>query len=289
LSIILCSVPAIWHWKHNNIPAIFLIIWVNWFTVSCFVDSFIWPDDHALLTGWEGGIYCDIQSKVAVGAFAGNLGAVAAIARNLANILSDNITVVRTKAVRRKELIKDLTLCLAVPILMMITHYFFQPSRYVLYAITGCQAMFDLSWLGIVFHLMWMPIQGVMAGYFAVLVIWRIHKHRRRFSDLLSNNSNITKSRFMRLFILSIILLVIEVPVTFYIFYLNLNAPILPYNWDRIHGEGWLYITKIPTNGQILFDRWIPVGTGFLIFIVFGLGKDAVVMYRDWLNMIGVG
>lgn len=167
LSIILCSVPAIWHWQHKNYPAIFLIVWINWFTVSCFVNSFIWPNDHVLMTGWDGGIYCDIQTKVAVGAFAGNLGALAAIARNLANILSDNITVVRTRAVRRKELIKDLLLCLGAPILMMLTHYFFQPTRYVIFAITGCNAIFDLSWLGIVLHLMWTPIQAVLSGYFA--------------------------------------------------------------------------------------------------------------------------
>lgn len=120
-------------------------------------------------------------------------------------------------------------------------------------------------------------------------MIWRIHKHRRRFEDLLSNNSSLTRSRFTRLFILSVMLLVIEVPVTFYIFYLNLNAPMLPYDWDRVHGEGWLGITKIPTNGRIQFDRWIPVGTGFLVFAVFGLGKDAMTMYREWLNIIGIG
>jgi hypothetical protein len=50
---------------------------------------------------------------------------------------------------------------------MMLTHYFFQPTRYVIFAITGCNAIFDLSWLGIVLHLMWTPIQAVLSGYFA--------------------------------------------------------------------------------------------------------------------------
>jgi hypothetical protein len=121
-------------------------------------------------------------------------------------------------------------------------------------------------------------------------VIYRLHKRRRRFNALLSGNSNLTRSRFVRLFILSIMLLVIFMPITFYVFAKNLDLEWLPYSWDAVHyGNDWLWIRKIPTNGFVNFDRWVPVGTGILVFLIFGLGKDAMVLYRSWLNKIGIG
>jgi pheromone a factor receptor len=106
----------------------------------------------------------------------------------------------------------------------------------------------------------------------------------------LSNNSSLTRSRFLRLFILSILLLLIFLPITFYVFARNLDFEWLPYSWEEVHyGDNWLWIRKIPTNGNINFDRWVPIATGVLVFLIFGLGKDAMMLYRAWLNTIGVG
>jgi pheromone a factor receptor len=167
VSLLLCCVPLIWHWRNKNVPAVFLIIWLSVFNFCSFINSFIWPDDISLLTGWEGGIYCDIQVKVLIAGFTGHLGAMAAIARNLAVILSDDAPVVRTKAIRRRELYKDLALCLAIPIFMMTVHYVVQPRRYILMTITGCTAAVDRSWPTIVLLFMWPPISALLAGYFS--------------------------------------------------------------------------------------------------------------------------
>jgi pheromone a factor receptor len=45
----------------------------------------------------------------------------------------------------------------------------------------------------------------------------------------------------------------------------------------------------VPTDGVVRFDRWFSITTGFVIFLFFGLGKDALEMYRSWLVMIGFG
>lgn len=39
----------------------------------------------------------------------------------------------------------------------------------------------------------------------------------------------------------------------------------------------------------VLYDRWTNLGCGLLIFFFFGLGKDAVGMYREWLVKLGLG
>lgn len=40
---------------------------------------------------------------------------------------------------------------------------------------------------------------------------------------------------------------------------------------------------------QVLYDRWLNLACGFLVFLFFGLGKDAKNMYREWLVKMGLG
>jgi pheromone a factor receptor len=39
----------------------------------------------------------------------------------------------------------------------------------------------------------------------------------------------------------------------------------------------------------VLYDRWINLACGCLIFFFFGMGKDAKGMYREWLIKVGLG
>lgn len=93
----------------------------------------------------------------------------------------------------------------------------------------------------------------------------------------------------MRLFIMSLTLIVILSPVQFYVFYRNLAVSRIPYSWDTIHGAEWWQIIMVPTGGVVEFDRWIRIACGFLVFFFFGLGKDAMKMYRAWLLRLGFG
>jgi len=122
------------------------------------------------------------------------------------------------------------------------------------------------------------------------LVLVRVHRYRQQFGDILrSSNSGLTTSRFIRLFVLSLVLLVINLPLTFYVFYRNLDQPWTAYDWDSVHGNGWNYIIRIPSYDIVQFDRWVSVGAGYILFFVFGMGGDALKMYRGWLDTIGIG
>jgi len=113
-----------------------------------------------------------------------------------------------------------------------------------------------------------------------------MHKYRKEFSEVLrSSNSNLTKSRFMRLFWLSITLIVVTLPVQYYVLYRNSSVPFVKYSWDNIHAD-W-GITMVPTGGVVTFDRWIQIAIGFAVFIFFGLGQDARTMYSKWLIALG--
>ena len=88
---------------------------------------------------------------------------------------------------------------------------------------------------------------------------------------------------------MSLILLAIFLPVQCYIFYRNATFPLQPYSWSIIHGKEWWDIFLIPTYGSVTFDRWVRIALGFTVFFCFGLGQDAMMMYRTWLLKMGLG
>lgn len=45
----------------------------------------------------------------------------------------------------------------------------------------------------------------------------------------------------------------------------------------------------IPTGGKVYYDRWMQLALGFAVFVFFGLGQDAQIMYRKWLLKAGFG
>ena len=118
----------------------------------------------------------------------------------------------------------------------------------------------------------------------------RMRRYRNNFAEILSSsNSNLTKKRFLRLFGLSLALLLIMMPGEFYLLSQNLAMPLIPYSWALVHGPDWGHIMLIPSEGTVAVDRWLQIAVGFAVFIFFGLGSDALEMYRKWLLAVGLG
>lgn len=124
-----------------------------------------------------------------------------------------------------------------------------------------------------------------------MIVLYRLFKYKRDFSFIVSSSGTTTKSRFLRLLIISLLLLVGSYPVQLYLLYFNLTEylPWLPYSWSYVHGPQWGEIEKTPMLGQVFFDRWIHVVAGYLLFVFFGFGNDATLMYRSALLKLGFG
>lgn len=122
--------------------------------------------------------------------------------------------------------------------------------------------------------------------------MYRLHKYRSQFGDILqSSNSNINKSRFLRLFLLAFTMFLAILPTQAFVVWKNvtLSLPWHSYSWSTLHGPKWDKIFKIPTNGQVFFDRWIPIASGFMFFIFFGCGRDASKMYISICRYFGLG
>lgn len=115
-----------------------------------------------------------------------------------------------------------------------------------------------------------------------------MRRYRQEFAAVLgSTGSNLTKSRFKRLFLMSATLTLIVLPVQFYVLAQNTSFPFIRYNWSAVHGKSWQDIIMRSTQGTVYYDRWVHIAIGFTMFLFFGLGAEALKMYRGWLLTCG--
>lgn len=156
--------PILWHIKTKNIASISLVLWIGIFNTISFTNAFIWGEN--IFTAWEGRVFCDIEIKFLIGAITGQIGACAAVTRSLANIMRDDLPVMKTRAEKRRQMIVDLLLCYGIPSWMIGIHYIVQPDRYWLVQVTGCTPTVDNSWPSIVLVFIWPPIMALVAMYF---------------------------------------------------------------------------------------------------------------------------
>ncbi|KAJ5619206.1 hypothetical protein N7510_003190 [Penicillium lagena] len=288
----LCITPLILHAKNRNFPTTCLVCWSIVLNLFNIINAFLWPRDN-VDEWWDGTGLCDIEVKVYVAGYIAVPGTLVGMFRGLAIVMdTDRATLVPSKTQRWRNRSVDLLFCVITPAIAMITHIVYQESRYLLYSISGCVNNYDTSYMSLLLAYIWPPIICLIAAYYCCLVIIRLHRYRSDFGVILqSYNSNLNKSRFLRLFFLALTMLAAILPVQGYVLYydITLGLPWHPYSWDNLHGPAWYKIIKVPAYGQVFFDRWSPIGSGFLIFVFFGFGRDATRIYRRFARFLGLG
>ncbi|OJJ48261.1 hypothetical protein ASPZODRAFT_61636 [Penicilliopsis zonata CBS 506.65] len=291
LSIIISIPPFLLHWKNRNFPATLLIVWFLLTNVFNITNALLWPNDDTK-SWWDGKGLCDFEVKIMIASYVGVPGAMLCIFRSLALVLdTDRATLVPSRSQRWRTHVTEILFCVAIPVLAMALQIVYQKNRYMLFAISGCINSFDESWVSLALSFAWPTIISFGAAYYCCVVIYRLHKYRSQFGDILSaSSSKYNKSRFLRLFFLAATLLLGILPVFVWILYYNvtLSLPWHAYSWHKVHSSDWNTIYKIPTGGQAFFDRWIPIIASILIFVFFGFGRDATRLYRSCLMHLGV-
>ncbi|KAJ5576009.1 hypothetical protein N7535_002935 [Penicillium sp. DV-2018c] len=293
-SIALAIPPIILHGKNRNFPASSLIFWSILLNIFNIVNSLTWPTDDDIHSAWDGSGLCDIEVKLMAASYLGIPGSLMCIFRSLALVLdTDRATLVPSRSQRWRNRFMEVMFCVVAPVLAMITHIIWQRSRYILFSISGCVNDFDESWVSLALAWVWPPIFCLVAGYYCFLVLIRVHKYRSDFASILrASSSSLSKSRFLRLFFLALTMLVCILPLQAYVVYSNveLSLPWHAYSWSRNHQKSsWYNIQKMESYGEVFFDRWTPVASGYLIFIFFGFGRDATRMYRTVFWVLGFG
>ena len=286
LSAFLCVPPFAWHLRKRNTGASALTFWLIMLNFFSFVNGMIWPTDN-IFEWWSGTVFCDIEIRLFLGGTVGVQAGVLCIMRDLARALDTNRPRGSSDAQKRNRLIVDLLLCFGLPTYFMAIYYIVQPGRYYVFAIQGCWPPIDDSWLSIVLLFMWPLLLLVVAGYYACLILVRIYRHRRDFSRLLSSAST-TRSRFVRLFIVALMALFCFLPLQIY-YVVKIIPNLHPFHWSWTHSN-WNAVVNYPTQGHILlWDHWVWITCGYIVFAFFGLAADAREMYMAWMKKSGIG
>jgi pheromone a factor receptor len=124
---------------------------------------------------------------------------------------------------------------------------------------------------------------------YAVILSYRLYRYRREFVRLVAAR-NTTKSRFIRLFIICIIILAAYVPYTFWILAVVWRPLLGSYSWHRVHDPATFNsIIKQPSHGSVSIFKWGQVASGYVLFFVFGTGTDAYNTYKKMLIAMGLG
>lgn len=68
------------------------------------------------------------------------------------------------------------------------------------------------------------------------------------------------------------------------------SVPHVPFDWALVHDpDVWGVIQKTPSNGSVIYTRYVWLVSAFLVFVLFGFGRDAGRMYATGLRAVGLG
>lgn len=283
----LLLLPAfIWHCRCKNTPAIFLIFWLLFLDLNSFICAIIWSNEN-FYENWDGKVYCDIALKLELGSSCGKIAAVSALALNLYMVLCAKNPIFMGAKSKRK-LFLDLAICLITPIFVMSTSYVVQASRYVVGRYRGCTNTFYYTYLSLIFYSIWNLIWAVVALVFAALTLIKYFTKKKDVNNILKcTNSGLNFRKFARLLIFSILIIIALVPLAVYNFASDAKYYRGPFIWKEIHTSYWGEIVYYDLGISTCYDRFIDIGLSFIAFIIFGLGSDALTMYKKILGHIG--
>ena len=88
---------------------------------------------------------------------------------------------------------------------------------------------------------------------------------------------------------MSLILIVGVLPYNIFIICQLSSLVSIDYKWTRIHGPDWNSVVKVPSYGQLRYDRWSTIAFGYILFFLFGTGTDAHNSYKRMLVSVGLG
>ena len=168
LVILIIDTPAfVWYIKARNLAASSLVFWILIANLMNFINPLIWPTDN-VEDWWYGYGLCDIEAKLQIALWLGVVGSIVCIMRDLAHVLdTDSTTLSSSPAHRRRQIAITTLFCFGGPAYAVAVHFIVQPSRYFIFAISGCTASFVNSWPKLLLIFIWPPVLCVVAVYYS--------------------------------------------------------------------------------------------------------------------------
>lgn len=284
ISIAVNTPSLIFHIRSKNVPAIVLIVCIEIMLIKYLVDTIIWGGSN-YETAWDGKVWCDIMVRLQIGAPFGCLCSLFAMLLNLYIILRADKLTLKWFNHKKIKLVIELLLCLFFPILIMGISYFAQVMRYSIFKCSGCQFPSTLDSVSVLVFTAWLLVWCTLCLIMAALTLFEFFKKRKDTKDIVHCNSGLSMNKFVRLLIFCFSILFIIVPFVIYSA-VNLLAGVSPefYNPSYHTKIFWNVVLRYPYNSKVDIERYKYIVSAFFSFFLFGLGSDAIDMYKSGLN-----
>lgn len=287
VAVVVLIPPLAWHSHSKNIAAIILITWLLIMDISYIVSAAIWSEEDFMVR-WDGKGWCDVITKLQVGANVGISCAVTTIIYNLHIVLRADSVLPDVNSWRK--ICRDLALCLVTPIMVMGFSYLLQGCRFGIARYNGCINLLSPTWVTTVLYTMWALIWSSIAAIYASSVLYIFYKKRKDVRDILHcTNSKLNLTRFSRLLIFCFLIILVMFPLSIYAVVGDVQKFHGKYSFRDLHSKSlWNIIPKYDA-GKSLFIVWLYVLMSYLVFLIFGLGDDALRMYSNVLRSLKLG
>ncbi|CAE6460482.1 unnamed protein product [Rhizoctonia solani] len=285
LVLLLLVLPT--HIRARNSGTLLFIGWTFISILILLVNSLVWAGNLSN----PAPVWCDISSKLIIGANSGIPAASLCISRRLYLILHPRYAH-SDASTKRRAIMLDLATGLGVPALAMILHTVVQGHRYDIIENIGCYPTTYATLLAVPMVYIWPILLASTSFIYSSLTVTELVNRRRQFSSVLSSSrSGLNASQYFRLMALAATDVLFSLPLSVFVLITNLRMRQNPWiswedthqNFGRINFFPWASIGIRPSFFVLLqIVRWSPPALGVVFFLYFGIAGEATVEYRRW-------
>ncbi|KAF4623144.1 hypothetical protein D9613_002292 [Agrocybe pediades] len=288
IGFVMCVLPFPWHPEAWSTGVCMYMIWTGLACLNQFINSIIWTGNAIDFAP----VWCDISTKLVIGTAVAIPAATLTINRRLyrisTGVLSNSVTY--TKAMKRREVISDLAICLGLPLLDMALHYIVQGHRYNIFEDVGCWPT-TYNTLLAYFLVFCPPVAiGCLSAMYGIRSMINMNRRRTEFNNLLSSHSNLDSNIYIRLMCLSGLEAVCTVPLGLFAVVVNIkNGGVHPWvSWQNVHFRFSRVVQVIAvswhadpiTHLSLESSRWFVIICAFTFFAFMGFSDKAMDNYR---------
>ncbi|THH33299.1 hypothetical protein EUX98_g913 [Antrodiella citrinella] len=292
IAAVLVLVPLPAHWRARNVATVSLVVWLFAMNLIYFIDSLVWADNSAPHVV----VWCDIVTKLMIGASSAIPAATLCICKHLEMVASGR-TVRLTHEDHRRRRIFELLVCWGVPIVLMALHYVVQGHRFDIVEALGCQPAVYYSVPAV--FIVWFPplLLSVLTLIYSSLALYHFFRQRITFaSHLSSSNSSLNTNRYLRLMAMAVTEIVWGTSLNAVAMYDNIAPGLRPWtNWADVHSDFGRIATyrlfELPPQylQQMLIIWWAMPVSAYIFFIFFAFGEDTKNDCKhviDWIKRV---
>jgi pheromone a factor receptor len=292
LGLVLVTLPH--HWRVRNIATLSIIAWLSAYNIIFGVNAIIWDGNVEI----RARVWCDIATKIKIGADAALPGCALCMARQLNRIACG--LEMSPKGWRHRA--PDILLCWGLPVIIMAAHYIVQGHRFDIIEDLGCFPAIYISLPSIFILDLSQFIPGVLALVFCSLALWKLHRRRVAFHIMLkAPGSSLSPSRYIRLMIMTFFIGTWSALLSAVSTANEYNTGLEPWtNWTAVHAD-FSFIGQdtdsdfASTPGALtcIYLLWWAVPLSSLSFFgFFGIGEEAMKDYQanaNWVRRVILG